>query len=230
MFISAHRDYEASRYRILSGIQKVRNDFSQNRIYPTLAELIELFQTLQRITQNSEAIRSEMPKRISGIDLESNSIIYEPLDLNKSEIDAIGDLINWALPRIQQAIEEGKTIFNFVDEHLKMEGVGIVPSYVEEGYLLVPDIRFGVLHVLRYEVTIFSGSEEKYRNLKTTSIRTLPLNAISTSAGNVKLELIETNRDLPNPATYLFETDLDFPFNETILPVAKRKFLRGLYS
>ena len=44
------------------------------------------------------------------------------------------------------------------------------------------------------------------------------------------LELIEANRDLPNPATYLFETDLDFPFNETILPVAKRKFLRGLYS
>src|SRR5207237_10269784 len=88
MFISAHRDYEASRYRILSGIQKIRNDFSQNRIYPTLAELIELFPTLQRIKENTESNLSEMPKSVKRNDLESNSIIYEPLDLNKSDIQA----------------------------------------------------------------------------------------------------------------------------------------------
>jgi hypothetical protein len=42
--------------------------------------------------------------------------------------------------------------------------------------------------------------------------------------------LIAEHRELPNPATYLCQTELDFPFQETILPVAKRKLLRRLYS
>lgn len=230
MFINAYRDYEASRYRVMSGIQRVRQDFSQNRIYPTLAELIELFQTLQRIAQHGDAIRRELPKEIRGIDLEANRIIFDPAHLNRSEFEAIEELINWALPEIREAIEEGKTIFNFVDENLTMAGVGIVPSYVEEGYLLVPDVKSELLHVLRYEVSIFSGVEEKYRNLKTTAVKSVPLSAISTTAGNLKLELIRANRDLPNPATYLFQTELDFPFDETILPVAKRKFMRLVSS
>lgn len=230
MFIGAFRDYEASRYRVMSGIQRIRHDFSQNRIYPTLAELIDLFQTLQRITGHGEAIRRELPKEIRRIDLEANQIIFDPASMERSDFEAIEELIHWALPAIQQAIEEGKTIFNFVDENLTLAGVGIVPSYLEEGYLLVPDVRCGLLHVLRYEVSIFSGTEQKFRNLKTTAVRAVPLNSINTTAGNLKLELIRSNRDMPNPATYLFETELDFPYDETILPVAKRKFLRRLYS
>jgi len=230
MFISAHRDIEASRYRIMSGLKKIHESFAHNRIYPTLGDLIELHTTLQRIAKNSGEISGELPKQITGIDIEKQRIIYEPIELKGAEIKAIEELIAWAIPEIQQAIEAGKTIFNFVDDNLKMEGVGIVPAYIEEGYLLVPDVKSQLLHVMQYEVTIYTGADQKYRNLKTTSLRTLPLNTISTTAGNIKLELIRTNRELPNPATYLFETELDFPFTETILPVAKRKLLRTLYS
>ena len=35
---------------------------------------------------------------------------------------------------------------------------------------------------------------------------------------------------MPNPATFLMDTELDFPFDTTILPVAKRKLMRHLIS
>ncbi len=35
-FIAAQRDYESSQYHILSGLQKIRKEFAQNKIYPPL--------------------------------------------------------------------------------------------------------------------------------------------------------------------------------------------------
>lgn len=230
MFIGAHRDYESSQFHILSGLQKIRRTFSQNKVYPPLAELIELYMTLKRIAGNSEGIEQELPKRIKGLDLGAKRILYESIEPDPAHLRAIGELIHWALPRIQQAIEEGETIYNFVDSNIKVEEVGILPSYVEEGYLLVPEVRQNLLHVIRYEVSIFTSADHQYRNLKTTAVRTLPLMSLDFSPGRIKMELMAAHRDLPNPATYFFATDLDFPFQETVLPIAKRKLLRQIYS
>lgn len=229
-FLNAYRDYELSQYHILDEIRKIRADFSHNKIYPRLAQLIDLYGTLKTITQAGSDLRNELPRRIAGLDLKGKRIIYEPIRLSSGNLQAIEDLINWALPHIQQAIEEGRTIYDFVDENLTMEGVGLLPSYVEEGYLLVPEHGRELLHVIRYEVTIFAGADQQYRNLKTTTIKTLPMPPVQASPHGIKLELIAEHRELPNPATYLCQTELDFPFQETILPVAKRKLLRRLYS
>jgi hypothetical protein len=230
MFLAAQRDYESSQLHILGGLQKIRREFSHNRIYPPLAELIDLYRTLRTITQNSEGLRAELPKRIKELDLKEGRIVYENLDMGEDALAAIEELVEWAMPHIHAAIEEGQTIFNFVDENLTVHEVGLVPSYVEEGYLMVPELKRGLLHIVRYEITIFTGADQNYRNLKTQTIDILPLNRIGFEPIEVKHDLIEHHRELPNPATYLFSTELDFPFNETILPIAKRKLLRRLYS
>jgi exonuclease V gamma subunit len=56
----------------------------------------------------------------------------------------------------------------------------------------------------------------------------MPQGRVDPSPQAIKLDLVEERRDLPNPATYFFETQLDFPFEETMLPVAKRKLMRYL--
>jgi len=230
MFLNAHKDFESSQFMIMNELKRIREEFVHNRIYPRLAELIELYTTLQTITRRSHDLRSHLPQHIKRIDLESKRIVYEPLDLDKADVQAVQNLIEWAVPLVHKAIEEGQTIFNFVDDHIRVEEVGILPSYVEEGYLLVPELKTGMLHVILYEVSIFTSEENKYRNLKTTTVKTLPFSAVGISPRAVKMDLVSEHRERPNPATYFFETDLDFPFAETILPVAKRKFLRRLYS
>jgi len=43
---------------------------------------------------------------------------------------------------------------------------------------------------------------------------------------NLKSELIKNRSDLPNPAVYSIETELSFPVEETLLPIAKRSLVK----
>jgi hypothetical protein len=72
--------------------------------------------------------------------------------------------------------------------------------------------------------------EERLQALKTAHVKTLSRAGTQPNPAAVKLDLVTEHRDLPNPATYHFETDLEFPFTETLLPVAKRKLMRYLHS
>jgi hypothetical protein len=45
---------------------------------------------------------------------------------------------------------------------------------------------------------------------------------------NIKYHLIKSRNDLPNPAVYSIETELSYPVDETLLPVAKRVLVKHL--
>jgi len=44
----------------------------------------------------------------------------------------------------------------------------------------------------------------------------------------IKLDLIRRYRDLPNPAAFLLLSKMKFPFSETLMPVAKRLFVKHI--
>jgi hypothetical protein len=228
LFLAAGQDYESTQYRIMSGLQEIQKAFSNNEIYPHLGELVGLHNSLQQMVQQLRSFKDVLPKNITGIDLEAKRIIYEQVNLGGGQVDFIEEIIDWALPHIQAAIEEGRAIFEFVEESLYLEEVGIMPSFVEEGYLFMPDFRLGQLHILRYDLSIFTQADERYRTLKTAHIKSIPVGGVLPSPQSIKLALLEENRQLPNPATYFFGTELDFPFEQTMLPVAKRKLMRYL--
>jgi hypothetical protein len=49
---------------------------------------------------------------------------------------------------------------------------------------------------------------------------------MSNTYENIKRELIRNRSELPNPAVYAVETDLGFPVDETLLPIAKRSLVK----
>lgn len=230
LFTNAVYDFERAQYQILSNLQSVRQDFSNNRIYPHLGDLIALYGTLQTITEESDHLRKALPGTIKEVDLEAQEVVYEKADLDHDKMQTVEELIQWAMPHVKAAIDEGKTIFEFVEDHLHMEEVGIVPSYVQEGYLFVPDRETDQLHVLQYNLSIFTGSDERFRSLRTSHVRSIPQRSIRHSPQTIKLSLMEERRDLPNPATYYFDSEIEFPYESTVLPVAKRKLMRYLFS
>lgn len=227
-FLKAGADFETAQYQVLGGLQTVRHAFANNHIYPYLGGLVKLYHTLQRIVAQIDDLRDAAPAELTGIDLEAGALQYERGELSDDQVAFVEDLIRWALPHLQQAIEEGRTIYEFVEEHLELEEVGIVPSYVEEGYLFVPDRQTHSLHILQYSLSVFTDAGERYRSLKTVHVKSVFRRNITPSPQSLKLELLSEKRDLPNPATYAFESELDFPFDATMLPVAKRKLIRYL--
>ncbi len=227
-FMRAGEDFERAQYRILSGLQQARQAFSRNVIYPHLSDLIRLHDVLHTIVGQLEDLRKVQPGALQGIDLEARRVVYKKRELEPDEMVYVEELIRWALPHLQQAIDEGSTVFEFVEEHLHLEEVGILPSYVEEGYLIMPDPQKHQLRILQYTLSVFTRTDERFRGLRTVQVKSIPQRGVYPSPQSIKLQLISEKRDLPNPATYFFATDLDFPFEPTVLPVAKRKLMHYL--
>lgn len=227
-FMRAHVDYEQAQYCILSGLQQARQAFSRNIIYPHLGELVVLHHTLNDIIKQLNDLRNALPSEVSGVDWEAQRVVYRQQELGPDQMSYVEDLIRWALPRVQDAIDEGRTVFEFVEDNLHLEEVGILPSYLEEGYLLVPDQQRGEFHILQYSLSVITRADERYRTLKTSHVRSFSHRGVLPSPHSIKLQLVAEYRALPNPATYFFSTDLDFPYEETMLPVAKRKLMLHL--
>jgi len=231
LFIKAGEDYEKRQYVVLGSIKQVKQEFQKNRLYPHLSDLITLRTSLQQVIDGFTSVDKNGPKRIKDINLKENRIEFESVLSEQMDLEAVRELIKWSQPLIDAAIEEGISIYEYVDENLNIDQVGIKPSYLDEGYLFVPNHENGSLQLFRYEMSIYMGAREKYRSLKTTLIKTMNEGLISVSSpAGIKLELIKQFQDLPNPATYAFYTPLEFSFESTLFPVAKRKLLRMLVS
>ena len=227
IFFDSETDWELNQYRILGGIKKASTEFCQKKIYPALAMLIKLNRELNQIKDERNNLKQKFPKQIKGFDVKEQKIIYDTsknLEFNDN-IEEVFALIDWALPYINEAIDEGTALFDFVEENMLLEQVGILPMYKEEGYFMITDNIALELQIHHYECSIFSSGNEKYRSLKTEFVKTEKQGLIKRLPDTIKQELIKERTDLPNPATFLLDTDLDFPFDETIMPVAKRKML-----
>jgi hypothetical protein len=81
--------------------------------------------------------------------------------------------------------------------------------------------------VYQYRLTFFEKHDEKYRSIRTDYVHAWE-RSVSNSPENIKHELIRNRRDLPNPAVYNIQTELVYPLEETLLPIAKRSFVKYL--
>ena len=229
-FIGGSDDLEVRQYHILQGLKMLHGELDHNRLYPALAELIDLMTVLDDFLQRKTDIQSRLPHRVQGLDIEKKQLIYEPVKGKEGDVDRAAALIDWALPRIRELLDEGAKVYKFVDDHISIEHVGIMPMYREEGYWFVPENASSRLHLLRYQVALFTSATERFRALKTNVLESIEQAYVRHSLEAIKLDLIGKYHDMPNPATYACETDLDFPYAETILPVAKRKLMKAVFS
>lgn len=228
LFTGAVDDVERTQYQILGGLKRARTAFEERRVYPYLGRLAELYGALVTVLKRTEAFRTPETGQITGLDWEKKVLTYEWPELEDTEMAVVEDLIRWALPHIREAIEEGRSVYEHVEDNMEIETVGIVPSYLQEGYLMVPEREADQLHVLRYQLSIIQEEGEKHRALRTIHLKTVEQKGVDVHPSDVKLNLLEERRDLPNPATYFSNTALDVPYTETLLPVVKRRLIRHL--
>lgn len=230
LFTKVQDDFEKRQYIILGELKKISTQFQVYKVYPHLSGLIELYKTLNEIIDRLADLRNKFPKRIGKIDWVNKTIEHEVVFVDGTDLTSVVDLISWALPHINDVIREGVSIHDFVEKDLTVEHVGILPNYREEGYFFLPDNRNQKLNLFRFEVSIFQSSEDQFRSLKTTFLKALKQGSAQLSPGSIKLDLIRKEKELPNPATFSFDTSLDFSFRQTLLPVAKRKLMQTIYN
>ncbi|MEQ9286519.1 MAG: hypothetical protein RIG77_06400 [Cyclobacteriaceae bacterium] len=218
-------DFEYKKYILLSYLQSVQQKFRLNELYPQLADLILHYNNLRNLKNNKELIFEQFPKKLSGVDVKKLRLTFEELIKDDELMRQINETINFSIPQLEKAIKEGKTIYEFVEENLEFDTVGLMPIYNKEGYILLNQDAKKELKVYRYRISLIEHHEEKFSAINTTYI-TSEVRSISRTVESIKLDLIRRFKELPNPATFLITSRITFPIKETFLPVAKRLLMR----
>jgi hypothetical protein len=228
-FAEGYIDFELKKYTLLAYLQQVNKYFDQHKLYPQLADIIFHYNNIVAFRENRRFLQEHFPKQLTEINMQKLQVVYERMIEDNELMKELEDIIHYSAQEIKTTIQNGTEIYEFVEAKLNIEPVGLIPLDTNEGYLLICDGRFNTTLAYRYHLTIYEKHDEKYRGIRTAFIQEW-IRSVSNSPENIKAELIRNRRDLPNPAVYNIETALAYPLEETLLPIAKRCFVKYISS
>jgi hypothetical protein len=224
-FVDGYIDFELKRYKLLDYLQAINYNFHQRKLYPQLSDLIFHYNNLVSFRENKQYLQQQFPKRLSQLDLDRLQVIYEKMIKDDELMTELEDIIRYASEKMKETIQEGREIYDMVDEEMEILPVGLIPLSNAEGYMLLDNGSGGATRAYEFHITIFEKQHEKYRAMRTTYIDSWLRNLANTHE-SIKSELIRERQDMPNPAVYSIISKKTFPLEETLLPVAKRSLVR----
>jgi len=228
-FAEGYIDFELKKYTLLAYLQHVNSYFNQNKLYPQLADIIFHYNNIVAFRENRRFLQEHFPKQLTEINIKKLQLEYERIIEDNDLMKEMEDIVHYSAEKIKSTIQNGTEIYEFVEAKLNIEPVGIIPLDTNEGYLLICDGRFNTTAAYLYHLTIYEKHDEKYRGIRTDFINQW-IRSVSNSAENIKAELIRNRPCLPNPAVYNIKTELAYPMEETLLPIAKRSFVKYISS
>ncbi|AYL98569.1 hypothetical protein [Mucilaginibacter celer] len=228
-FIEGHIDFEHKKYILLSYLQEINAHFDKSRLYPNLADLIFHYNNLIEFKKNKSLLQQAFPQRLTQADIEAVKLTYQKIITDNESMMEIEQIISYALTKMDPAIKTGKDIYDYVESHLNIDPIGIMPLMPYHGYFSLRNGRERTHLIYEYQITIFEGKDDKYRGINVSFVDTYE-QSITNTPQAIKLHLIKQNRFIPNPAVYYVHSDITFPLEQTLLPVAKRSLVKYISS
>lgn len=222
-----HIDLELKQYVLLAYLQEVKENYQATKIYPYLGELIEHYKNLLLIKKHQDELLDQTPKELKGFNFKDGKIEYKKPELDNEIIETINNIIDFAMPLMAKNIQDGKTIYDLVEEHFSFKSVGISPLNNDEGYLLLHCANEKDVYAYQYQLTLFTTAQKSFRGLYVNEVEHY-VSTFTSSYENIKSDLIQKNKELPNPAVYVVDCSLSVPLHETFLPIAKRYFVNKI--
>ncbi len=224
-FAEGRIDFELKKYTLLAYLQEVNKYFDENKLYPQLADMVFHYNNIVAFRENKKYLQEHFPKKLTGLQMEKLQVLYEQLIQDDEMMQELEDIIHYSAAKIKGTIKNGTEIYEFVEDKISINPVGILPLDTREGYFFLSAGNSNSTNIYHYRLSIFEKHDEKYRSIRTLFIDNRKL-TISHTYENIKTDLIKQWQDLPNPAVYCIETELKFPVDETLLPVAKRSLVK----
>lgn len=224
-FAEGYIDFELKKYTLLAYLQQINKYFNENKLYPQLSDLIFHYNNIVAFRENKKYLQEHFPKKLTGIQIEKLQVLYEQMIADDELMQELEEIINYSAGEMKTTISNGTEIYEFVEENLTITPIGIIPIDIQEGYFFLSAGNSKSTHVYQYRLSIFEKHDEKFRSMKTNYVELMQRSIVYTYE-NLKTELIRNRTDIPNPAVYSIETDLTFPIEETLLPIAKRSLVK----
>lgn len=222
-------DFEYKKYYLMAYLKEVKAGFTRMELFPGLSDLVFHYRNLMQLRDNKELLHNSFPQSISKADVEKIELSYKKIIEDDEVMKELQDIIEFALPTLKESLEEGKDIYEYIESKFEISTIGLSPLYVDEGYLFLYIDSQHEAQIHKYSMSVFENAEERFRGISTQWIETFKKSLFSTFEKK-KLELIKRFQLLPNPATYLVVSKTGFPFEATLMPIAKRLLIRHITS
>ncbi|MFI5159008.1 MAG: hypothetical protein ACHQF4_09080 [Sphingobacteriales bacterium] len=224
-FIEGSLDFEHKKYVLLNYLQEINRHFDKSKLYPNLTDLMFHYNNLLDFKQNKTTLQQTFPQYLTSADIEAVKLTYKKIVEDDSSMQEIERIITYALIKMDPAIQIGKEIYDFVESCLNIDPVGLVPLLPYSGYFSLRNGNDRTNWIYEYQLSIFENKDDKYRGINVQFVDTYE-QSISNTPESIKLNLIKRHRHLPNPAVFYVQSDISFPLEQTLLPVAKRSLVK----
>lgn len=220
-------DFEHKKYQLLAYLQETEREFQAIKLYPVLSDLIDHHSLLMELDSGKAELSRLFPKALNGIDFQSAQLQFERKIEDGEVMKEVSQITEYALPRIASRIEEGKSIYNFIEEQMEFEPVGIQPIYNREGFVLMTQESSSDVHAFRYKSNLLQLAGEKFRSITFWFVGVFQKTLVNTLE-KLKMQLIREVKELPNPATWRLHSYHAVPIQETLVPISKRLVLQQI--
>jgi hypothetical protein len=228
-FVDGWIDFEYKKYELLAYLQKVDQLFNQNKLYPYFSDLIYHYSYVNEYIQNERDFKSNFNKNIKSIDLKNLELNFKSEFKKHYIIEEMLNIIHFAQKELKTSIDQGEELYELIFSKMTIDTVGLIPFYNKEGYLIVTKSGNNNTTVFRYKSSLIHHNNDNYYGLKTDKIDESFYNYSSTPS-SIKVKLINRFKDLPNPATYSLHCDLNFSYEHSVIPIAKRWLIKQINS
>jgi hypothetical protein len=218
-------DFEYKKYLLLGYLQGVKQEFDKRKLYPVFSDLLFHYRNIINIKQNKALIYENFPKEISGADFEKLSLIYKEIIKDDKTMLELEEIMEYSILIFQNYLTEGKDIYEEIEYSMSIAPVGLFSLNHDSGYVFFYVDNIRQAKVYEYEMTIFENADEKFRGIHTHFVETVD-KGLNNTFESIKVYLAKKYKKMANPATYLIDAKINYPFDEAILPVAKRMLVR----
>ena len=228
---SCGSDWEANQYKILIKVREWLSNFNKNKLFPSIEEAIQLNLALEDLLRENIECKLWFDNEIRGNNSSDRVIVYEKAHQIGNQLDKLLNFIDWTLDLNKPVLEEGRIIKNFVEDNLEITRVSNVEkNYHGKGYFSLPDNKNELLKIYHYEI-IWDWSEDNlYQRIESHLVNSVSQSETNNLVEEWVMNFISNSQEMHEPVAFIFDTDLDFPFNETMFPIAEEKLLKYLAS
>lgn len=218
-------DWEINRYTLLKTIKSWQTELSKNRIYPALEYSRQLKSKFNILLEENIESKGWLDKEVRGAFVDDHLVVLEKAHQISYQLEKLIEFVKWGLKINRDLLNEANIIRKFVYDEINIIAFSDTNKYRGKGYILIPDNKKRVYNIYLYELSISWTVEDPIEYLELELLRSMPYDLVDCSAEDLIEQFLQQNKILYDPMVYICKTELDFPFNETILPIIKDKLL-----
>jgi len=222
-------DFEYKKYILYAYLTTVKENFNDKKLFPYMSDLIFHYRNLQVVKENKVIIVKKFPTEIEKADFEKLKLHYKKLVGDDEIMKELDSIIDFSSVKIKFCLEEGKEIYDFLENNIEIHTIGLSPLNNDEGYLFLSQKKNADYKLFRYMISVFENSVDRFRAVNFQYLGTFK-KLITETFESIKKNLIQKYRELPNPATFLMQSEVEIPYEETYIPMAKRMLVKYVES